>query len=110
LIVDDAAPYMFKNAATLAVHLLELDDAATQSGSSSESYGAAQFQSQSKISSTESGTEAGRWIILAEFAEPLQASFGKGPAVTRQAVLQLEENGAKDIAWRIYGMICTVTA
>lgn len=110
LIVNYDAPYMFNNAAILAAHLLELDDTATQSGSSSKSYDAASFQGQSEVSSAKGDTKPGLWIILAEFAEPLQAPFAKGPAVTRQTVLQLQANGAKDIAWRIYGMICAVAA
>lgn len=103
--------HIFGNAATFAVHLLELDTSATQAGSKSKSYESVRFQNRSTTESiTESASATSRWIILVEFTEPLHAPFAQGPAVTKEIVQKLQAEGAQDIAWRVYGMLCFVTA
>ena len=98
---------IFGNAATFAVHLLELDTAATQTGSWSKSYDGVPLQDRAR---TESMNATSRWIILVEFTEPLHAPFAQGPVVTKEIVQKLQDEGAQDIASRIYGMVCVMAA
>ena len=104
VIAEQLTKRLFANIITLAVHLMEHDEAATNSGNSSRSYDAARFQDKRE------GGGAGRWIVLVEFSEPSQAPFASGPALVKNAANELEKNGANDVVWRIYGLICAINA
>ncbi|KAK6375871.1 uncharacterized protein PV06_01554 [Exophiala oligosperma] len=87
---------------SLALHLLEHDDEATKSGSSTKSYDEVRFQAD------DSKQDQSRWMVIIEFAEPIGAPFGKASALTGTIVDKLDEIGAEEMDVRLYGLICAV--
>lgn len=85
----------------LALHLIEHDDAASKSGSSTRSYDEVKFHSAE-------GEVSGRWMVLIEFAEPLGASFAKHGYLAKSFVLQLEAYDARNVQTCHYRLICAM--
>ena len=94
-------PGLVQHPSSLALHLIEHDDVASCSGSSTKSYDEVRFQS------ARSAVE-GRWIVLIEFAEPLGAPFSKHRLLTASFLSQLEALEASDVQARFYGLICAM--
>ncbi|KIW74482.1 hypothetical protein Z517_12422 [Fonsecaea pedrosoi CBS 271.37] len=82
----------------LAIHLLQYDRYASQSGSSTKSYEKASFQS---------AETPERWVILVELAESMAAPFAKHRVITQSIVQQLKRF-AGEIESRAFGLICAL--
>ncbi|OQV00595.1 hypothetical protein CLAIMM_06073 [Cladophialophora immunda] len=66
-----------RHSSLLALHVLEHDEAATSSGSSTKSYDQVNFK---KAAEGNTGPEAVQWMVLLEFTDPLGATFASyGP-------------------------------
>ena len=87
---------------TLALHLIEHDGQASQSGSSTKSYDGVRFQGHSE------GAQ-GRWILLIEFAEPISAPFVKHQLLGETVLQQLHSQERGDAEIQFYGLICAAS-
>ncbi|KIX09713.1 uncharacterized protein Z518_00794 [Rhinocladiella mackenziei CBS 650.93] len=100
-IVETVWPTLSHHHSPLALHLLEHDHEATQSGSSTKSYEEVRFQ-------TSKSKNQCRWMILIEFAEPVGAPFAKHRGLTENLVEQMEKFEMRDVETRFYGLICAM--
>ncbi|KIV86708.1 hypothetical protein PV11_02306 [Exophiala sideris] len=105
-IVDVGWPSLAAFPSPLAMHLLEHDDAASKSGSSTKSYEDVRFQGAEGESESES---QGRWMLLIEFAEPFGAPFSRAFTLTDTIADKLDDQGATDIDVRLYSLICAAS-
>lgn len=98
-LVETAWSELTSHASPLALHILEHDDAATRSGSSTKSYDEVRFE-ESK------GDSPGRWMVVIEFAEPFASPFGKYQELTQTLVEQLTKFDVGRVEARYFGLIC----
>jgi hypothetical protein len=95
-------PDLVRHPSPLAIHLLEQDDQASQSGSSTKSYDGVRFQGQS-------GDAGGRWIVLIEYAESITAPFAKHQSLSENLVQGLQGCGIQATDIQFYSLICAVS-
>jgi len=105
-IVDVGWPSLAAFPSPLAMHLLEHDDAASKSGSSTKSYEEVRFEG---TEDEGDGERQGRWMVLIEFAEPSGAPFSRAFTLTDTIADKLDEQEATDIDVRLYSLICAAS-
>lgn len=101
-LVTSAWPKLTCHPSPLALHLLEHDDEATRSGSSTKSYEKVRFQ-QTR------GESHGRWMVVLEFAEPCNAPWGANRNLTKDFVHEMEEFDVGNIETRTYSLLCAMS-
>jgi hypothetical protein len=96
-------PGLVRHQGALALHLIEHDAAASNSGSATKSYDGVRFQDQPQDSS-------GRWILLVEYAEPITAPFAKHQAASEALRRGIQGCGAVSGDTQCYSLICAAAA
>ncbi|KAK5056733.1 hypothetical protein LTR84_012265 [Exophiala bonariae] len=84
---------------TLALHLMEHDEAASNSGSKTKSYDGVRFQDRSEDA-------RGRWILLVEYAETITAPFAKHQAASEALRRGIHGCGVVSGDPQYYSLIC----
>lgn len=110
-ISEHLAPVFMSDYKTvLAVHLVEQDDEATRSGSSSKSYDAVRLSGNDADAA--SGGH-GRWIFLVEFAAAYSSPMAEKDRQVVHKLVETLRQGAthsfREIWWEIYQLICAVS-
>lgn len=95
-------PNLVRCPSTLALHLIEHDDQASHSGSSTKSYDGVRFQGGSADS-------RGRWILLIEYAEPITAPFAKHRAASEALTQEIQGCGVVPGDMQFYSLICAAS-
>lgn len=93
-----------ENPSSLALHLLEHNDKATNAGNSTSSYIGVNVPK----SAQESG-QHGKWIILVEFSEPKDAPFGVAGTIQDKMVEDLKKSDVQVLESRLYGLLCMMS-
>jgi hypothetical protein len=101
-IAESIWPSLSSHQSLLAIHLLQYDSYASQSGSSTKSYEKVRFQAAATGASPE------RWVILVELAESMAAPFAKHRVLTQSIVQQLKRF-ADEIESQSFGLICALS-
>ncbi|KAI1622050.1 hypothetical protein EDD37DRAFT_503725 [Exophiala viscosa] len=105
-IINVGWPSLVAFPSPLALHLLEHDNAASKSGSSTKSYEEVRFQT---TEADDKGESQGRWMLLIEFAEPFGAPFSRAFTLTDTIADKLNEQDAMDIEVRLYSLVCAAS-
>ncbi|KIW68904.1 hypothetical protein PV04_04818 [Phialophora macrospora] len=98
-IAETIWPSLSSHQSLLAIHLLQYDSYASQSGSSTKSYEKVSFQS---------AASSERWVILVELAESIAAPFAKHRVLTHSIVHQLKRF-TDEIEPQTFGLICALS-
>jgi hypothetical protein len=101
-VANEAWPTILKHPAALAMHLIEHDDSASKSGSSTKSYDAVRF-------SKPADEPLERWMVLVEYAEPMAMPFARHSSLTRTLAEDIQMRGGQDLDTNIYSLICTMS-
>ena len=110
-VVNQFTQVMLAHKTVLAVHLVQQDDHATRSGSSSKSYDAVRFQS-GDAAAASLDENLPRYILLVEFASAVSGSLArKDRELVAMIVEGLPYNGTNvgSIWWEIYQLICAAS-
>jgi len=107
-IADTLAPSFFSTShpTVLALHVVERDEGATQSGTQTQSYVGVSFSTSEKAE-----TRSEQWIVLVEMSTAPSAVPGAGKRAERVQPLveQLRGKGAEMVSLQIYDLIITAS-